>query len=659
MALRGRRRCLGGCRSAVAATGGRPAPHLHLRARCYPLNHMYVIGTAGHVDHGKSTLVMAMTGIDPDRLDEEKQRGMTIDLGFAWVTLPSGREVSIVDVPGHERFIKNMLAGVGGVDLALLIVAADESVMPQTKEHLAILDLLGVERGLVVITKKDLADSDTLELVEMEIEDVLKGTTLEGSPVVSVAATRGEGIPELLAAVDLALDDSLRRKDLGRPRLAIDRAFTISGFGTVVTGTLIDGTLAVGQEVEIVPSGKRSRIRGLQSHQHKIEIAEPGNRVAANLSGVATDDVERGEVVTTPGWLRPTRAVDVRVRLLEAAPHSVRHNYPATFHAHASEAPAIVRLLDNDELKPGEEGWAQIYLHKPVALARGDRFVIRSPDTTLGGGYVVDVDASRHRRSHAPTIERLERLAEGSPTAQLLSALEATEPSNVTALARRANLSDDEALDLARQAVAEGSAVALADQMAPGTQVYTLAGWTRLSAKAQQSLAAYHDQNPLRTGMTREELRSRLGVTGNLANLVLNTLEASGTLVDEAGMLHLPDHAVAVSDQQQAEMDAFVAKLATDPFPAEQPKIAPELLALLSERAQVVRAGDGVTFDAVTWDRLQTQVVDHLRAHGKVTVAEVRDMQGTSRKYALAVLEHLDDLKVTRRQGDERVLLAS
>ena len=620
---------------------------------------MYVIGTAGHVDHGKSTLVTAMTGIDPDTLDEEKQRGMTIDLGFAWVTLPSNREVSIVDVPGHERFIKNMLAGVGGVDLALLIVAADESVMPQTKEHLAILDLLGVERALVVITKKDLVDADTLELVELEVEDVLKRTTLEGSLAVRVSATTGEGIPELLTAVDAALDDSLRRRDLGRPRLAIDRSFTITGFGTVVTGTLIDGTLAVGQEVEVVPSGTRSRIRGLQSHQQKIELAEPGNRVAVNLSGVATNDVSRGEVVTTPGWLRPTRAVDVRLRLLPEAPHNVRHNYPVTFYAYASETPATVRLLDSDELAAGEEGWAQIYLHKPVALARGDRFVIRSPDTTLGGGYVIDVDAGRHRRNHPSTIERLERLAEGSPTAQLLSALEAKEPSNVTELARKANISDDEALDLAHQAVDEGSVVAMGAELSMGSQLFTFAGWTRLSAKAQASLASYHAQNPLRAGMTREELRSRLGVTGKLANLVLSTLARLGTLMDETGVLRLPDHSVAVSEQQQAEMDEFVARLESDSFSTEPPKISPELLALLTEQARVVRAGDGVMFDAATWGRLQAQVVGHLRAHGKVTVAEVRDMQGTSRRYALAVLEHLDDLKITRRQGDERFLLAS
>ena len=598
-----------------------------------------------------------MTGMDPDRLDEEKTRGMTIDLGFAWVTLPSGREVSVVDVPGHERFIKNMLAGVGGVDLALLIVAADESVMPQTREHLAILDLLGVERALVVLTKKDLVDADTLELVELEVEDVLAGTTLEGSAVFGVAATTGDGVSELVAAIDDALDESIRRRDLGRPRLAVDRSFSITGFGTVVTGTLIDGSLQVGQEVQIVPSGRKARIRGLQSHQQKIDAAEPGNRVAVNLTGIASDEIERGEVVTTPGWLRPTRAVDVRLRLLGDAPHPIWHNYPATFHAYASEMPVTVRLLDADELKPGEASWAQLYLREPVGLARGDRFVIRSPDTTLGGGVVVDVDAGRHKRNDPAMLERLQRISEGSPTAQLLTALEANEPSDVTALTRRANLRDADALDLARQAVAEGSAVALGDGIEAGTQLYTLAGWTRLSGKAQQALAAYHEANPLRAGMTREELRSRLMVTGNLATQVVNHLSGSGVIVDEGGVLRLPEHAVVVSGEQQAQMDAYVAQLAADPFPGESSKIGANLLALLVEQGRVVRATDGVVFDAVTWERLLGLVIAHLRSTGTVTVAQTRDLLGTSRKYALAVLEHLDDGKVTRRQGDERVLL--
>ena len=618
---------------------------------------MYVIGTAGHVDHGKSTLVMAMTGIDPDRLAEEKQRGMTIDLGFAWVTLPSGREVSIVDVPGHERFIKNMLAGVGGVDLALLIVAADESVMPQTREHLAILDLLGVERGLAVLTKKDLIDDDLLGLVELEVDEVLESTTLKGSPIHAVSATTGEGVQELLAAIDAALDDSIRRRDIGRPRLAVDRSFSISGFGTVVTGTLIDGTLQTGQEVEIVPGGRRTRVRGLQSHRKKIDTAEPGNRVAVNLIGVAADEIERGQVVTTPGWLRPTRALDARVHLLADAPRPIRHNFPATFHAYASETPAKVRLLDREELRPGEEAWAQVYLEEPVALARGDRFVIRSPDATLGGGTVVDVDAKRHRRRHAPTLERLERISQGSPTAQLLTALETREPADVGSLGRRANLSDAEALDLAKQAVGEGSIIALDGVVGPGTQLYTLAGWTRLSGKAQQALAAYHAQNPLRSGMTREELRSRLGLTGNLANLVLNHLATGGALADDDGVLHLPDHQVSVSGEQQREMDGYVATLEGEAFPVNQPAIASQLLALLVEQGRVVRAANDVVFDTATYERIAKMVTDHLGASGKVTVAEVRDMLGTSRKYALALLEHLDDEKVTRRQGDERVLL--
>jgi len=618
---------------------------------------MYVIGTAGHVDHGKSTLVLAMTGIDPDRLDEEKQRGMTIDLGFAWVTLPSGREVSLVDVPGHERFIKNMLAGVGGVDLALLIVAADESVMPQTREHLAILDLLGVEHGLAVITKKDLVDEDLLGLVELEVEDVLKGTSLETSRILSVSATTRDGIPELLDAIDEALNQTARRRDIGRPRLAVDRSFSISGFGTVVTGTLIDGALQVGQEVEIVPSGRKSRIRGLQSHQEKIESADPGNRVAVNLTGISSDEVSRGEVVTTPGWLHATRAIDARIHLLPSAPWAMRHNYRATFHAYASETPATVRLLDLDRLEPGEEGWAQVLLEEPIALARGDRFVIRSTEETLGGGTVVDVDAKRHRRRHGPTLERLERISAGSPTAQLLTALEAKEPSDIASLAKRANIADAEALDLARQAVEEGSAVALGEALDSGSMLYTLAGWTRLSGKAQQAMATFHEQNPLRPGMTREELRSRLGLTGQTAPLALNYLVRSGALAEDGGTMHLPDHSVTVSEEQQQQMDAFVQTLAKNPFPEKQPTIAPHVLGLLVDQGRVVRAADGVLFEATTYTGFATTVTDHLKAHGTVTVAEVRDLLGTSRKYSLAILEHLDEEHVTRRQGDERVLL--
>ncbi len=319
---------------------------------------MHVIGTAGHVDHGKSTLVEALTGIDPDRLREEKERGMTIDLGFAWLELPSGNEASIVDVPGHERFVNNMLAGVGGIDLALLVVAADESVMPQTREHLAILDLLRIERGLVAVTKKDLVDEDWLSLVVADVEDLLKGTTLEGSPIVTVSATTGDGLPELVGTIDRLLQEAEPRKDLGRPRLPIDRAFTMSGFGTVVTGTLIDGKLQAGQEVELVLGGTSSRVRGLQTHRRKLEEATPGSRVAVNLSGVSPDRIDRGEVLTVPGWLRPSSAMDVRLSVIPDAPRPIRHNMFVTVHTGSSEVLAQVRLLEGDRAEAGETAWS-------------------------------------------------------------------------------------------------------------------------------------------------------------------------------------------------------------------------------------------------------------------------------------------------------------
>ncbi len=619
---------------------------------------MYVIGTAGHVDHGKSTLVQALTGIDPDRLAEEKARGMTIDLGFAWLTLPSGREVSLVDVPGHERFIKNMLAGVGGVDLALLIVAADESVMPQTREHLAILDLLGVRRAIAVITKADLADADTLELVGLEVEDALSGTSLEGAPILPVSAVSGQGVPELLAAMDAALTQEAARRDVGRPRLPVDRVFTITGFGTVVTGTLVDGSLSVGQEVELVPSGQRSRIRGLQSHRRAIETAGPGNRVAVNLVGLSPEQVARGEVLTTPGWLRPTRAVDARVHALPDAARPLPHNQRVTFHAFAAESPARVRLLEVDALEPGQEGWAQVYLEAPVALARGDRFVLRSTDATSGGGVVVDVDAPRHRRRHAPTIERLERIAQGSPTAGLVTALEGRGATPLAELARRANLGADEALALAAEAIAEGAVVPLGEGMLSSTTMLLTAGeWTRIAARAQAAIAAFHQASPLRAGMTREELRSRLGLAGNVAQAAIARLVAGGTLVGDGALVRLPEHAVALTPAQQAQMDAYLAALEAQDFPAETPAIAPELLALAAEQGRVVRAGQGVVFAAANYQRLTDAIVALARRDGAVTVAGVRDALGASRRYALALLEHLDERKVTRRQGDERVLL--
>ncbi|MFN8534772.1 MAG: selenocysteine-specific translation elongation factor [Dehalococcoidia bacterium] len=619
---------------------------------------MFVLGTAGHVDHGKSTLVQALTGIDPDRLREEKERGMTIDLGFAWLKLPSGREVSIVDVPGHERFIKNMLAGVGGIDLALLVVAADEGVMPQTREHLAILDLLRVSKGLAVIAKSDLVEPDWLELVTADVEEALSETSLAGSSVLPVSAVTGAGLDELRAAIDSQLDAVAVRADRGRPRLPIDRVFTVAGFGTVVTGTLIDGLFEVGQEVEILPGGLRTRIRGLQTHRAKVERAQPGSRVAMNLTGLATSDVRRGEVVTRPGWLRATSAVDVRLRLIDNLERPLRHNTEVTFHAYSSEVNAKVRLLEADTLFPGESAWAQIRTKTPVAVAKGDLFVIRSANETLGGGEVVETAAKRHRRRDERTLDRLAALEHGSGQEVLVQTLGTAEPDEVSALLHRTPLPPTEARAALEAALESGDIRLLGGRSAaPGSYLATASGWAKLVGRVQSALNSYHRQFPLRGGMPREELKQRIGVSGRAWPDVLAELLATKTVTDAGGGVRLPEFSPTLTERQRTAAAAYLEALHAEPFaPSATPPADPELVAYLIEQGAIVRVADNLIFDAGVYRQMVDEVVDRLKSNGKISVAEVRDAFGTSRKFALGLLEYLDDQKVTRRQGDERVL---
>jgi selenocysteine-specific elongation factor len=617
---------------------------------------MFVLGTAGHVDHGKSRLVQALTGIDPDRLAEEKERGMTIDLGFAWLKLPSGREVSIVDVPGHERFIKNMLAGVGGIDLALLIIAADEGIMPQTREHLAILDLLRLERGVVVVTKKDLVDQELLELVTMEIKETLLGTTLAEAPLVAVSAVTGDGLPELVRMIDTLLDSTPPKRDIGRPRLPIDRVFTIVGFGTVVTGTLVDGKLSVGQEVEIVPPRLRARIRGLQTHKKKLETVPPGSRVAANLSGLSTDELMRGNVLTTPDWLRPTMTVDVKIRLLPTLSHPLRHNAEVSFHSNALEVIAKARLLEKDKLGPGETSWAQLAFAEPAAVVKGDLFIIRSPTQTLGGGDIIDAYPKRHRRFQAVTIQGLAAREKGSAEEMLLATLEAKEPIEMAELTNRASLSPKEAQQAIESLVSQKRLVTLSDK-GQHTLLFSAAGWQRLANSVSQALTAYHRQFPLRSGMPKEELRSKLKVSAGSFPPMLQLLVKDGVLVEDVKAVRLSSHRIELSAKQKAMVDAYLKGLAQNPYsPPSDLAIDVELLDVLVDQRQVVKVSDNVVFAASAYKEMLDRIMSHLKSQGKITVAEVRDMFQTSRKYALAVMEHLDEQKVTRRVGDERVL---
>ncbi|MDA0264170.1 MAG: selenocysteine-specific translation elongation factor [Chloroflexi bacterium] len=620
---------------------------------------MYVIGTAGHVDHGKSTLVKTLTDIDPDRFPEEKAREMTIDLGFAWMTLPSGREVSIVDVPGHERFIKNMLAGVGAIDLALLIVAADESVMPQTREHLAILDILQITRGLVVITKTDLADEEMVELVKAEVEDTLKGTSFEGCPMVGVSAYSGDGMDELKATIDSILDVTEARKDLGRPRLPIDRCFTISGFGTVVTGTLIDGTLTVGQEVELAGSGHRARVRGLQSHKTKVDTTDPGVRLAVNLSGLSREDVERGEILTVPGWLKPTYRLDARMRMVKNAPHPLKHNQGVTFHLFTSESPARIRLLDADRLSAGEEGWVQLLLSEPLPVVKGDFFVIRSAEDTLGGGQIIDPNPRRrYKRFDDDVVERLMTLDQGTGGDIIISVAEQWGPCDLTTLSQRTNLPREEVTERVAQLTGEGHLMTLGDF---GTDaeavVYSAQGWDVLKSKVLSALQLFHTQFPLRPGIPAQEIRSRLSLSQPVFQRTLARLSQDGAVVDERQSLRLPGHEITLTPKMEEEASAYLKSLRKDPYsPSSDQPVNSELLGVLIDQGKVVRVADGIIFDSAAYREMTDRIVQHLKDQGNITVAEARTMFDTSRKYILPFLEHMDQLQITRRTGDERVL---
>ncbi len=617
---------------------------------------MFVLGTAGHVDHGKSALVHALTGIDPDRLDEEKERGMTIDLGFAWIKLPSGREVSLVDVPGHERFIKNMLAGVGGIDLALLVVAADEGVMPQTREHLAILDLLRIERGIIVITKKDLVDDELLDLVTMEVRETVEATLLAEAPIVATSAISREGLVELAGLIDSMLEVAVPRRDIGRPRLPIDRVFTIAGFGTIVTGTLIDGRLTLGQELEIVPQRTKARLRGLQTHKMRVESVGPGRRVAVNLAGITTSDLHRGDVLTTPGWLVPSTAADVRIRLISSLGHTVRHNTMVTFHSHAAEVESRIRLLDKEEIKPGESGWAQLALEHPVALVKGDFFIVRSSKETLGGGEVVDAYPRRHRRFHAGTLNNLASREKGSPDEVLVAILETKGPLSMDELLRRSSLSSAEAETLLNTLTSEGRVVVVGDK-GPKALVFSAGGWNRLVEQVQQAVGEHHRRFPLRPGLPKEEIKSRLKISAQLVPAVLRHMVLTGALAEDARVVRLPSFNMELRGEQQAKVDSYIRMLSRDPYsPSSEISLEPELLDYLVAQRKVVKLADNVIFAAQAYDTMVQKIVDHIKAKGKITVAEVRDLFQTSRKYALAVMEHLDEIRVTRRVGDERIL---
>jgi selenocysteine-specific elongation factor len=573
-----------------------------------------------------------------------------------------------VDVPGHRDFIENMLSGVGGIDAALLVIAADEGVMPQTREHLAIIDLLQIPAGLIVLTKVDLApDPGWLDLVEADIRAAVAGTMLADGPIVRVSAKSRAGLESLVSTLQSLLQQKPARRDLHRPRLPIDRVFSMSGFGTVVTGTLLDGQLALGDEVEILPSGQRGRVRGLQTHKKKEEKAMPGSRTAVNIAGIETDSVRRGEVVVHPGQYRAIRRVDARLRLLKDVPLSLQHNSEVKFFVGASETMASLRLLGKEELGPGEEGWIQLELRDPVVAVRGDRFILRrpSPGETLGGGVIVDHQPrGRHKRFDEKVLRSLEFLSEGTPADVLLEAALALNVAAIREVVARSRLEAGPARSALKELLGTQSIIPLQEETPDITSdalVIARPRWNALYGEVLQTIDAYHSKYPLRRGIPREELKSRLKLSARAFNALINRLVSDGVLSDYSTVLAKPGHKVQFDPDQQARVQALMRRFEQNPYSPPgtrelQMEVGEEIQNALLEMGQLTAVSQDIMFRKQDYDFMVNRIKGELQQKERITLGEVRDLFNTSRKYAQSLLEHLDVIGLTVREGDFRRL---
>lgn len=628
---------------------------------------MKVVGTAGHVDHGKSTLVKALTGIDPDRLKEEKDREMTIELGFAWLNMPDGEPVGIIDVPGHRDFLENMLAGVGGIDAALMVIAADEGIMPQTREHLAILNLLAVPRGLIALTKCDLIqDSDWLTMIRSDIETAVRGTLLENAPVIPVSAKTGAGISDLLAALQGILDQVPARQDKGNPRISVDRVFSIQGFGTVVTGTLLDGKLSPGDEVVFFPSGKKGKIRGLQTHKEKVEEAVPGSRVAVNITGVDRNDISRGDLLTTSFASEPSLRVDVFIDLINGTEFPLKHNDQIKIFHLAAERIGRVRLLGKESLSPGENGYAQIEFPTPLPVERGDRFILRlpSPAVTIGGGVILNTDSTRrYKRYSEEVINKLATLHTGTLEDQILELSSDLYIWTIPDLADMSGKPDSEITAAVESLVEQNHIIHLSsgNPDSCAERFVSRQKWENEWTRVEAFLKNFHLHYPLRIGATGEEIRTRLKQESTFTDVFLKWLKNEGKLIGNRGLYQLPNHHVQYSRNQQMRIEQFKNEYARSPFsPPDMAKLietlGEDVLNSLVEARELVRVSTDIFYRRDEIEKMQQFVVTHIQQKGSLTVAEFRDEFQTSRKYALAFLEYLDKTGVTVREGDLRKL---
>lgn len=626
-----------------------------------------IIGTAGHIDHGKTTLVKALTGIETDRLKEEQQRGISIELGFAPFSLPSGQRAAIVDMPGHERFIRHMVAGAFGIDMVILTIAADEGVMPQTREHMDIIELLNVRQGIVVITKIDLVDEEWLMLMEDEIRQYIDKSVLKGAPLIPVSAVTGQGLDQLMATIEAMAVDIPEKPILDYVRLPIDRVFTMSGFGTVVTGTLWSGQIQQGDTLELMPVKRPVKVRTLQVHNEKVNTAYAGQRVAVNLQGIEVADIRRGNLLASSGYLTSSYRVDARLRLLPSSPRNLRNWNRIRFHLGTDEALGRIVLLDRDELHPGEEAYAQIVLEKPIVGYKGDNFVIRyySPITTIGGGTIIDANAPKQKRFKEDVLEQLATKEEGSLYDVLLQEMR-SQPEKTMTIAELVKKTGAKEEDVQREIA----------QLVEDEQIHDLKnneyisqfGLDMISSKLKTTLEDYQQKYPLRPGYPKEDMRSRHfpAINGKTFNAILKALETNGQIKSSNNLLTLPGFQPLPDQADQERLEQIMAimnqRLFNPPSPQELRQEVgsdeahfQELLAYLLNEGRLVKISTDIYFSRQAIEEGKTRMDEYFREEKEMSLATARDLFDTSRKYALPLVEYYDKIRFTRRVGDMRV----
>ncbi len=629
-----------------------------------------ILGTAGHIDHGKTSLIRALTGINTDRLKEEQERGITIELGFASMDLPSGQHLGIVDVPGHEKFVKNMVAGATGIDLVAMVIAADEGVMPQTREHMEICSLLGIRHGIVALTKTDMVDEEWLELVTEEVREFLSDTFLKDAPICPVSSTTGTGLQEFTNELDALSKKVTGRSASGLFRLPVDRVFTMKGFGTVITGTLFSGNIEVGEQVAIYPSGITSRVRGLQVHNQAVQQAEVGQRTAINLQGLEKTAVHRGDVVARPDTLVASYMVDVSLQYLSSNSKAIKNRSRVRFHTGTSEIMGKCVLMDREEVQPGEETVAQIRLDAPVTILKDDHYVLRSysPVRTIGGGRILTPVARKHKGVDSETALEIEHLADGDPAELAEYHVRAAyyKGAPFSELLVLTNLSEKK-LDAALQPLLSGKSISIVDKP---TRIYIHREVLEiLEKRALDHLDRYHQANPLKAGMPKEELKSKVPpvVSDKLFHLMLNEIIRKGIIIVDGDQVRRKDHTVRLEIDQADAREKILETYETGGFSPPYfkdvaaslkmpPARAKEVLSLLLKEKQVVKVKEELYFSATAIAEIETKLVDFLKKNGEISMPEFKDLTGTSRKYSVPLMEYFDAGQVTLRIGDVRRL---